>query len=239
MGLGRKTPLAEIQNDLAGLSPAEAKNLIDLYQKKYGQNLLATVAGRLPTITERRQAFEILAPDRVHEQINPLASEQAGVGIIADPPFSEVIEGTSVDYRLSRPPSISSTNSPGDFVRFAYQDAPDGVGKPGTTFSTTYKKAGNHRVTFEVYSPGNPVPEYYTMRQLVRKPGEASDAALQGLEGFPTDAELLMRGVDLQTEMLENAAWRTQNRISHLSARELLSNATAGAKAAQGSNRTS
>src|SRR5262245_7387917 len=41
------------------------------------------------------------------------------------------------------------------------------------------------------------------MQQLVRKPEDASTAALQRLPGLPTDAELLLKGVDLQTEMLE------------------------------------
>jgi hypothetical protein len=203
LGLNPNTPLVDIWNDIAGLSPTEAKGLVQIYQKKYGQNLLAAIARELPTMSERRQAFQILAPGRVHEQINPLASRSEGVGIVANPPLSEVIEGTSVDYEFSAPAAIKPLGYPSDFVRFAYENAPDGIGNPGTTFPSTYNTAGNRRVTFEVYQPGNPVPEFYTMLQLVRKPEDASSTALQSLAGFPTDAELLLKGVDLQTEMLE------------------------------------
>lgn len=222
--LDSSTPYADIAAELNGLSPQDALQLRQIYQQKYsaqrgGRELLDDVALEIRELQDRLRAFQILAPDRVHPQTEPLRDDRGG--IITDPPFPELVTGSSIKYTFTEGTSASAPNTynPGPFVRYLVQ-GPGGVEtRTGNSFDGQYDKPGVYRVTFEVINRGQP-PQYYTLRQVVRDPAEKAREVLLNMPGTTVDPELFLLGIDSQIQAGEQNLSRLQARVGELRARD-------------------
>lgn len=221
--LNSATPYADIAAELRGLSPQDALRLREIYQQKYspqrgGRDLLNDVALEIRELQDRVRAFQILAPERVHPQTEPLRGD--GAGIVTDPPFPELVSGSSVKYTFNEGTSVYApgTYNPRPFVRYLVQ-GPDGVeARTGSSFDGQYAKPGVYRVTFEVINRGQP-PQYYTLRQVVRDPAEKAREVLLNMPGTTIDPELFLHGIDAQIRAGEQNLSQLQTRIGELRAR--------------------
>ncbi|HWS86710.1 MAG TPA: hypothetical protein VN282_07085 [Pyrinomonadaceae bacterium] len=224
--LNSSTPYADIAAELAGLSPQDALRLREIYQQRYsaqrgGRDLLADVALEINELQDRLRAFRILAPDRVHAQDVPLAQRGNQAGIVADPPFAELVSGSTVKYTFDEGAVIRAPNSY-PFVRYLVQ-GPDGVEtRAGHTFDGQYEKPGVYRVTFEVINRGQP-PRYYTLRQVVRDPAEKAREVLLNLPGTTIDPELFLLGIDAQIGEVERQLNPLRARLNELRSRDFFS----------------
>jgi hypothetical protein len=222
--LNSSTPYADIAAELNGLSPQDALQLRQIYQQKYsaqrgGRDLLSDVALEINELQDRLRAFRILAPENVKSQTEPQQSlfDQTA-GIVTDPPFPELVTGSSVKYTFNEGATIGPPDS-SPFVRYLVQ-GPNGVEtRTGYTFDGQYNKPGVYRVTFEVTYRGRP-PRYYTLRQVVRDPAEKAREVLLNMPGTTVDPELFLHGVDAQIQVAEQNLNQLRTRVGELRARD-------------------
>lgn len=166
---GGKRTFESVKPLVGGLSTADAKELRQIYQQQTGRDILRDATNYL-FMEDRLRAFQVLAPERIHEQAEPQAAGSGGNGIKMNPPGKEVLEGAQVEYTLDLSGEIGGNRAVKHLIR---RDNAD-VEESGANFTADYRpdefqKDKTYLIAFEVrYNDG--LPEFYrTCLQLIEQ----------------------------------------------------------------------
>lgn len=217
LGFSPETRLTEIAGDLEGLSAADARALIAIYNAKYsgqrgGRDLPADLARELPTVAERFEATRALAPDRVQHQwsLGPPVRGLQTWSITAERPLEVQVPGAHVAYRLASVPMIYASDNPPQVRAFVLVPNADGstrtieLSNREGRFEFQVPEVDHYQVVFEVKTK-NGAAQYFTYDQIVRPPAQAAADALQTIGVTSPSPQLYSQLLDQQIAQVRQA----------------------------------
>lgn len=210
---GGKRTLEAVAPSLQGLSETDAKQLRAIYEQKTGRDLLKDAANYL-FMEDCFRAYQTLAPERIHEQSQPQAFWTSGKGIKMNPPTTEVLDGSQVEYSLDLSGEVGDRR-----VSHLIQRENGRVEEEGARFTGDYSRGfetdRNYRVTFQVrYGAG--APEFYTYGFSVKSATAKANNELGNLSGTAPDSDLYLKYLDGQIEDVRQAVGELETKRDQL-----------------------
>jgi hypothetical protein len=238
LGLGGPTRYSDIAPDLQGLSQPDAQALTSVYNSTYGargerNTLLSDINRELPSVNERYQAYQSLAPDAIHPQLALGPSDRRDWSVTAERPLDVQVPGAKVAYRLDSPDLLYASDNPPQVRAFVVttdgtagstQPRPVFGGRAGAfdaaaasrdpnvvelhahngSFEYQVPETGHYQVVFEVKYNNGPA-EYHTYNQIVRPADAVARQTLDAVQTTTPAPELLGRSYNIQIPQTQQA----------------------------------